>query len=83
MDDDNYSDEEVSTALQKLLFKGSETKIQVLYVTLDDGRQHLFLGSPLHEDDYDKIADFSLGETIDPVLYASMTSLFLANLTSH
>lgn len=83
MDEDNDGSTALSEALQQLLFRGSGAKVQVMYVTLQDGRQLIFLGSPLNEDDYENIVDFVLGETIDPVTFSHMSALLMSNLTAH
>lgn len=83
MDEDKESPTALSEALQQLLCRGSGAKVQVMYVTLEDGRQHIFLGAPLAEDDYDQIVDFVLAETIDPVTFAHMSALLVSNLTAH
>lgn len=84
---DKDEDKEGATALlnglQQLLFRGSGAKVQVMYVTLQDGRQLIFLGSPLADDDYEQIVDFVLGETIDPVIFSHMSALLMSNLTAH
>lgn len=83
MDEDNDGSTALSEALQQLLFRGSGAKVQVMYVTLQDGRQLIFLGSPLNEDDYENIVDFVLGETIDPVTFSHLSALLMSNLTAH
>ena len=54
-----------------------------MYVTLADGRQHIFLGHPLAEDDYDQIVDFIMGETIDPVMFSAMAAVLSKQITAH
>jgi hypothetical protein len=54
-----------------------------MYVTLQDGRQLIFLGSPLADDDYEQIVDFVLGETIDPITFSHLSALLMSNLTAH
>ena len=70
-------------ALQRLLFRGQASRVQVMYVTLADGRQHIFLGHPLAEDDYDQIVDFIMGETIDPVMFSAMAAVLSKQITAH
>lgn len=83
MDKDKESPTALSEALQQLLFRGSGARVQVMYVTLEDGRQHIFLGAPLADDDYEQIVDFVLGETIDPVVFSTMAALMAGNITAH
>jgi hypothetical protein len=83
MDKDKESPTALSEALQQLLFRGSGARVQVMYVTLEDGRQHIFLGAPLADDDYEHIVDFVLGETIDPITFSHMSALLMSNLTAH
>jgi hypothetical protein len=54
-----------------------------MYVTLKDGRQLIFLGSPLKEEDYDQIVDFMLGETIDPVVFSAMAAVLGGQIVAH
>lgn len=83
MDEDKESATTLCSALQQLLFRGSGAKVQVMYVSLQDGRQLIFLGSPLNDDDYDQIVDFVLGETIDPIVFSTMAALMAGNITAH
>jgi hypothetical protein len=83
MDEDKEIDTALSDALQQLLFRGSGSKVQVMYVTLKDGRQLIFLGSPLKEEDYDQIVDFMLGETIDPVVFSAMAAVLGGQVVAH
>jgi hypothetical protein len=80
-DKDDATD--LSEALQRLLFRGSGATVQVLYITLADGRQHVFLGSPLADEDCELIVDFVLGETIDPVVFSTIASVFGGQITAH
>lgn len=72
-----------SEALQRLLFREAGATVQVMYVTLADGRQHLFLGQPLTDHDYNQIVDFVLGETIDPVVFSVMAAVLGKQITAH
>lgn len=72
-----------SEALQRLLFRETGATVQVMYVTLADGRQHIFLGQPLTDHDYDQIVDFVLGETLDPVVFSAMTAVLGKHITAH
>lgn len=72
-----------SEALQRLLFREAGSTVQVMYVTLADGRQHLFLGQPLTDHDYNQIVDFVLGETIDPVVFSVMAAVLGKQITAH
>lgn len=84
---DKDLDENAATAflegLQRLLFRGQGAKVQVMYVSLADGRQHVFLGSPLADADYDQIVDFVMGETIDPVVFSVMAAMLGTHITAH
>jgi len=83
MDKDKELDTALSDALQRLLFRGQGSTVQVMYVTLADGRQHIFLGSPLAEEDYEQIVDFVLGETIDPVVFSAMAAVLGGQIVAH
>ena len=72
-----------SEALQRLLFREAGATVQVMYVTLADGRQHLFLGQPLTDHDYNQIVDFVLGETIDPVVFSVMAAVLGKQIIAH
>ena len=83
MEEDKEPAVDLIGGLQQLLFRGSGSKVQVMYVTLADGRQHIFLGSPLADHDYDQIVDFVLGETIDPVVFSAMAAVLSGQLVAH
>lgn len=72
-----------SEALQRLLFREAGSTVQVMYVTLADGRQHIFLGQPLTDHDYNQIVDFVLGETLDPVVFSAMAAVLGKHVTAH
>jgi len=55
-------------ALQALLGRNPEEKIQMLYITLDNGKVLVFLGAPVSEEDADQIHSITFGERVSPAL---------------
>jgi hypothetical protein len=63
-------------ALQVLLGRNPEEKIQMLYVTLDNGKVLVFLGAPVSEGDADQVQSIAFGERVSPALVGLAASTF-------
>jgi hypothetical protein len=55
-------------ALQTLLGKNPNEKIQMLYITLESGKVLVFLGAPVTIEEADQIDAITFGEQVSPAL---------------
>jgi len=55
-------------ALQTLLGRNPNEKIQMLYITLENGKVLVFLGAPVSPEDADQIEGITFGEQVSPAL---------------
>jgi hypothetical protein len=55
-------------ALQALLGRNPDEKIQMVYITLENGKVLVFLGAPVTESDADQICGITFGEQVSPAL---------------
>lgn len=55
-------------ALQRILGRGEDAKVQVLYLKLVNGKILVFLGAPMSEEDFMNIEDVVRGEQVHPFL---------------
>ena len=55
-------------ALQTLLGRDPNEKIQMLYITLENGKVLVFLGAPVSPEDADQIDSITFGEQVSPAL---------------
>jgi hypothetical protein len=63
-------------ALQALLGRNPNEKIQMLYITLENGKVLVFLGAPVSEGDADQIHSITFGERVSPALVSLAASTF-------
>ena len=61
-------------ALQALLGRNPDEKIQMLYITLDNGKVLVFLGAPVTPEDADQIDTITFGEQVSPFLLSLAVS---------
>ena len=57
----SYAD---SLAITTLLNRDPDEPVQVLYVRLTNGKTLAFIGSPLSEDDFERLDDITFGECV-------------------
>jgi len=63
-------------ALQTMLGRNPNEKIQMLYITLENGKVLVFLGAPVSEEDADQIQSITFGERVSPALVSLAASTF-------
>jgi hypothetical protein len=63
-------------AIQTLLGKDPGQKIQVIYITLENGKVLVFLGAPVAPEDADQIETITFGEQVSPVLLSVAVGAF-------
>ena len=63
-------------AIQTLLGKDPGQKIQVVYITLENGKVLVFLGAPVTPEDADQIETITFGEQVSPVLLSVAVGTF-------
>jgi len=63
-------------ALQTLLKRGPDEKIQVVYITLENGKVLVFLGAPVTPEDADQIETITFGEQVSPLLLSVAVEAF-------
>jgi len=54
--------------LQALLGRNPDEKIQLVYITLENGKVLVFLGAPVTPEDADQIKEITFGEQMSPFL---------------
>lgn len=63
-------------ALQTLLGNDPKQKIQVVYITLENGKVLVFLGAPVTQEDADMVETITFGEQVSPALLSLATVAF-------
>ncbi len=63
-------------ALQALLGRDPNEKIQMVYITLENGKVLVFLGAPVSPEEADQIESITFGEQVSPVLVGLAASAF-------
>lgn len=63
-------------ALQTLLGRDPAEKIQMLYITLENGKVLVFLGAPVSPEDADQIETITFGERVSPALVGLAAKAF-------
>ena len=60
--------------LQALLGRNPDEKIQLVYITLENGKVLVFLGAPVTPEDADQISEITFGEQMSPFLLSLAVS---------
>jgi hypothetical protein len=60
--------------LQALLGRKPDDKIQLVYITLENGKVLVFLGAPVTPEDADQIDTITFGEQVSPFLLSLAVS---------
>ena len=60
--------------LQALLGRKPDDKIQLVYITLENGKVLVFLGAPVAPEDADQIDTITFGEQVSPFLLSLAVS---------
>jgi hypothetical protein len=60
--------------LQALLGRKPDDKIQLVYITLENGKVLVFLGAPVTLEDADQIDTITFGEQVSPFLLSIAVS---------
>lgn len=63
-------------ALQTLLGKDPDHKIQLLYIKLENGKVLVFLGAPVTDEDAQQIERITFGEQVSPAVVGLATKMF-------
>jgi len=63
-------------ALQTLLGRDPKEKIQMDYITLENGKVLVFLGAPVSPEDAEQIESITFGEQVSPALVGLAASAF-------
>ena len=63
-------------ALQTLLGRDPKGRVQMLYLTLENGKVLVFLGAPVTPEDADQIESITFGEQVSPALVGLAVGAF-------
>lgn len=63
-------------ALQTLLGRSPNAKIQMLYLTLENGKVLVFLGAPVSIEDAEQVQNITFGEQVSPALVSLAAHAF-------
>jgi len=63
-------------ALQTLLGRDPRNRIQMLYLTLENGKVLVFLGAPVTPEDAEQIQNITFGEQVSPALLSLAARTF-------